>query len=130
MPVATMHRMALKASQKLILLMNNTTLLTRHHRLTSMNEILVYLTGHAEDEGMPGDRGDFYRRKLAEQLYHHFNIYNVDHTNVLDFVCAVVRLEHETRNALTRCPRMPDAAPHINVDDQVLDMVGRLSNVH
>lgn len=44
MPVSTMHSMALKASEKIILLMNNTRLLTRHHRLASMNDVLLYLT--------------------------------------------------------------------------------------
>lgn len=44
MPVSTMHRMALKAQEKILLLMNNTCMLTRHHRLTSMNDVLIYLT--------------------------------------------------------------------------------------
>uniref|UniRef100_A0A0B6ZZE4 Uncharacterized protein n=1 Tax=Arion vulgaris TaxID=1028688 RepID=A0A0B6ZZE4_9EUPU len=76
MPVSTMHRMALKASEKIILLMNNTNMLTRHYRLTSMNDVLIYLTGNHEDQGMPGDRGDFYRRKLAEQMFIHYSIQN------------------------------------------------------
>ena len=42
-PVAAMHRMAVKAIEKLLLLMNNTKMLTRHHRLTSMSEVVIYL---------------------------------------------------------------------------------------
>ncbi|XP_005111200.1 uncharacterized protein LOC101845736 [Aplysia californica] len=130
MPVSTMHRMALKACEKVILLMNNTRMLTRHHRLASMNDVLVYLTGHHEDEGLPGDRGDFYRRKLAEQLYVHYSLQNVDHSNVLSFVDGLLRLERDCRFVLSERGCRRSEAPPINVDGQILDMIGRLADVH
>ncbi|CAG5130688.1 unnamed protein product [Candidula unifasciata] len=130
MPVSTMHRMALKASEKIMLLMNNTQLLTRHHRLANMNDVLVYLTGNHEDQGMPGDRGDFYRRKLAEQLYLHYAIQNIDHTNVLIFVEGLVRLEHDCRHILSQLGCRRSEAPPVNIDGQTLDIIGRLADLY
>ncbi|GFN95029.1 hypothetical protein PoB_002153500 [Plakobranchus ocellatus] len=130
MPVSTMHRMALKACEKIILLMNNTRMLTRHHRLHCMNDVLVYLTGNHEDQGMPGDRGDYYRRKLAEQIYIHFSIQNVDHTNVLALVDGLLRLEHDCRMTLANCGAKRDQAPPINVDSQILNIIGRLADIY
>jgi hypothetical protein len=129
MPVSTMHRMALKASEKIILLMNNTELLTRHYRLASMNDVLVYLTGNHEDQGMPGDRGDFYCRKLAEQLYVHYGIQNIDHYNVLAFVEGLVGLEHDCRSILCQFACQRAEAPPITVDGQILDIIGRLTDL-
>lgn len=37
-PVSTLHRIATVACEKIILLMNNTMLLTEHHRLSNMKE--------------------------------------------------------------------------------------------
>ncbi|CAL1529839.1 unnamed protein product [Lymnaea stagnalis] len=129
MPVSTMHRMALKAQENIILLMNNTRMLTRHHRLASMNDVLVYLTGNHEDQGMPGDRGDFYRRKLAEQLYLHYAIQNIDHTNVLTLVEGLLRLEQDCRKILSSLACHRSEAPPINVDGQILNVIARLANI-
>ncbi|KAK3782548.1 hypothetical protein RRG08_061778 [Elysia crispata] len=130
MPVTTLHRMALKACEKIILLMNNTRMLTRHHRLSCMNDVLIYLTGNHEDQGMPGDRGDFYRRKLAEQIYIHYSIQNVDHTNILALIDGILRLEHECRMTLANCGTQRDQAPPVNVDGQILDIIGRLADLY
>jgi len=125
-----MHRISIKATEKIILLMNNTTMLTRHHRLSSINEALIYLTGHHEDEGMPGDRGDFYRRKLAEQIYLHFHIHNIDHTNIMNFMESLIRLECESRQVLSVYGHQRTEAPPICVDSQVLDIIARLADIH
>lgn len=130
MPVTTMHRMALKASEQVILLMNNTRMLTRHHRLTCMNDVLIYLTGNHEDQGLPGDRGDFYRRKLAEQLYIHYSIENVDHTNILNLMEGILHLEQDCRMTLARCGTERNVAPPISVDCQILDIIGRLADFY
>ncbi|KAK0062909.1 hypothetical protein Bpfe_007629 [Biomphalaria pfeifferi] len=130
MPVSTMHRMALKAQENIILMMNNTHMLTRHHRLASMNDVLIYLTGNHEDQGLPGDRGDFYRRKLAEQIYLHYAVQNIDHTNVLILVEGLIRLEKDCRQVLAALACHRAEAPPINVDGQILDVIGRLAEVH
>ncbi|GFR89799.1 hypothetical protein ElyMa_006134400 [Elysia marginata] len=130
MPVTTMHRMAVKACEKIILLMNNTRMLTRHHRLSCMNDVLIYLTGNHEDQGLPGNRGDFYRRKLAEQIYVHYSIENVDHTNILTLMEGILMLEQECRMTLASCGTRRDQAPPINVDCQILDIIGRLAGLY
>ncbi|RUS80328.1 hypothetical protein EGW08_011897 [Elysia chlorotica] len=130
MPVTTLHRMAMKACEKIILLMNNTRMLTRHHRLSCMNDILIYLTGNHEDQGMPGDRGDFYCRKLAEQLYIHYSIQNVDHNNIFFLMDGIMRLEQECRMTLAHCGTQRDQAPPIHVDGQILDIIGRLADLY
>jgi hypothetical protein len=45
-----------------------------------------------EDVGMSGDRGDFYRRKLAEQIFLNFGISGVNHTNVMVLVESAINL--------------------------------------
>ena len=86
--------------------------------------------GHHEDEGMPGDRGDFNRRMLSEQIHHHFHIYNLDHTNILQFIDGLICLEKDCRMILSRLGGEKLNVPPVRVDDQILDIVGRLADVH
>jgi hypothetical protein len=51
---------------------------------------------------MSGDRGDFYRRKLAEQIFLNFGISGVNHTNVMVLVESAINLE-KTTHAVIKC---------------------------
>ncbi|KAK7100637.1 uncharacterized protein [Littorina saxatilis] len=128
-PVSQLNRIALVASERFILMMNNTQLLTRNHRLASINEVVDYLLGNHDDFGMSGDRGDFYRRKLAEQIYTNFGIHNITHTNIMNLVYDTIKLEESTRLALAQCGIERTWAPPIQVDPQVLDVLARIADM-
>lgn len=67
--VAVLNRIATRAIQQIILMMNNTRLLNKPNAVVYIDDVFVYLTGNHHDVGLSGDRGDFYRRKLAEQIF-------------------------------------------------------------
>lgn len=125
-----MNRMALVAFERFILMMNNTLLLTRHHRLANIQQVVDYLLGSHDDIGCNGDRGDFYRRKLAEQIYLNFGIHYITHQNVLNLVRDTIKLERETRLALETCGAHRTSAPYIHVDQQVMDVLARIADMH
>nr|KAG5701175.1 hypothetical protein BaRGS_023284 [Batillaria attramentaria] len=129
-PLSILNRIALVACERFILLMNNTVLLTKHHRLANMQQVVDYLLGNHDDIGCNGDRGDFYRRKLAEQIYINFGIHNITHQNVLNLVRDTLQLEEDTRQALAIYGSERSAAPYIRVDDQVLDVLARIADMH
>lgn len=79
---------------------------------------------------MPGDRGDFYRRKLAEQIYLHYSIQNIDHINILALIEGLLRLEHDCRAILSAQACQRSTAPPVNVDGQILSVIGRLAEIH
>lgn len=89
-----------------------------------------YLLGNHVDINCNGDRGDFYRRKLAEQLYVNFGIHYITHDNVFTLVTEAIQLEVDTRHALASCGSMRKTAPPIYVDPQVLDILARIADLH
>ncbi|KAL8571666.1 hypothetical protein ACOMHN_056622 [Nucella lapillus] len=129
-PVSLLHRIATVGIERFILMMNNTLLLTRHHRLANIYEVVDYLLGNHDDVDCSGDRGDFYRRKLAEQIYVLFGVHYVTHTNVLSLVRDTIQLESDARHALAQCGTHRQTAPPIPVDDQVLDVLARIADMH
>ena len=106
----------------------NQTLLVKEHRLSSMHQVLKYLNGLHDDDGMSGDRGDFYRRKLAEQIFLKFGISGVNHTNVMVLVESVINLEKSTRNLMSEGGMTRDA-PSIEIDETVLDILSRMADM-
>ena len=98
----------------------NETLLVKERRLSSMDQVLKYLNGMHEDIGMSGDRGDFYKRKLAEQIFLKFGISGVNHTNVMVIVEAAIQMG---QGGLSR------DAPRIDIDETVLDILARLADM-
>eukprot|EP00745_Piridium_sociabile_P043111 TRINITY_DN87568_c0_g2_i1.p1 TRINITY_DN87568_c0_g2~~TRINITY_DN87568_c0_g2_i1.p1 ORF type:complete len:154 (-),score=37.75 TRINITY_DN87568_c0_g2_i1:77-538(-) len=128
-PVSLLNRIAIVAIERFILMMNNTLLLTRHHRLANIYQVVDYLLGN-HDDCVVGDRGDFYRRKLAEQIYLNFGVHYVTHQNVLNLVRDTIQLEADTRHVLSRCGVQRSTAPPIPVDDQVLDVLARIADMH
>ncbi|XP_076440852.1 uncharacterized protein LOC143280153 [Babylonia areolata] len=129
-PVSLMNRIAIVAIERFILMMNNTLLLTRNHRLANIYEVVDYLLGNHDDVGCNGDRGDFYRRKLAEQIYVYFGVHYVTHDNVINLVRDAIQLESDTRLVLAQCGLNRTSAPPIQVDDQVLDVLARIADMH
>lgn len=89
----------------------------------------MYLQGNHADVGLSGDRGDLYRRKLAEQMYLNFRIQGVDHNNVMVVVAAALGLEKQTRGILSDGASNRDLAPPILIDDQVLNILARIADV-
>lgn len=106
----------------------NETLLVKERRLSSMDQVLKYLNGMHEDIGMSGDRGDFYKRKLAEQIFLKFGISGVNHTNVMVIVEAAIQLEQTTRQLMGQGGLSRDA-PRIDIDETVLDILARLADM-
>lgn len=94
-----------------------------------MKQVLTYLHGMHDDVGMSGDRGDFYRRKLAEQIFLKFGISGVNHTNVLALVEAAINLEKGTRQLMSEGGLTRDA-PHIDIDETILDILARLADLY
>lgn len=129
-PVSQLNRIALVAMERFILMMNNTLLLTKHHRLANIYEVVDYLLGNHDDVHCNGDRGDFYRRKLAEQIYLNFGVHNITHDNVFNLVRDTIQLESDTRFALAECGYSRNAAPPIEIDSQVLDVIARIADMH
>ncbi|XP_048255897.1 uncharacterized protein LOC125382067 [Haliotis rufescens] len=128
-PVSTLHRIALVSCERILLLMNNTRML-RHTRLSTMDDVLLYLNGMHDDVGLSGDRGDFYRRKLAEELYTTFSVHGVDYTNIDAVVAGAIDLERQTRFILAESGRRRDRAPPVHYDEQVLDILARIADMH
>lgn len=126
--VMTMNRIAHLACERFLVLMNN-TLLIKEHRLSSMNQLLKYLHGMHEDVGMSGDRGDFYRRKLAEQIFLNFGISGVNHTNVMVLVESAINLEKTTRRLMSEGALTRDA-PGVGIDETILDILARLADMY
>ncbi|KAL3869814.1 hypothetical protein ACJMK2_042448 [Sinanodonta woodiana] len=127
-PITTLNRIATVASERIILMLNNTEMV-KDVRLKSMNDVLRYLNGQHDDVGLSGDRGDFYRRKLAEQMYLNFSIQGVDHTNVVSVVEAVIMLERETRNTFANSKQSRDWAPSVQIDETILDILTRIAGI-
>lgn len=109
-------------------MMNNTRLL-KEKRITSMDEVLVYLQGYHDDVGLSGDRGDFYRRKLAEQIFTTFAIDGVTHRNVMAVVEAAISLNRETSRILKMSARDREWGPVINIDDGILNILARIADL-
>lgn len=116
------------ACQRILLMMNNTELLSIP-RLSSIDEALMYLQGLHADVGLSGDRGDLYRRKLAEQMYLNFRIQGVNHNNVVQIVAAALDLEKQTRRILSDAASNRDVAPPILLDDQILNILAKIADV-
>ena len=93
-------------------------------------QVVDYLLGNHDDVNCSGDRGDFYRRKLAEQIYINFGVHYITHDNVLNLVRDAIQLESDTRHALAKCGAQRVSAPSINVDSQVLDVLARIADMH
>lgn len=127
--VSTLNRIANVACEKIMLLMNNTRLL-KHPRLSTMDEVLMYLHGEHDDLGLPGDRGDLWRRKLAEQVYLHYAVHGVDHTNVIQIVDAAILLRKTTSRILAENPNRQEAPPYVDISDTMLDILGRIADMH
>ena len=111
------------------MLMMNNTRLVKERRLTNMEQVLTYLTGMHDDVGLSGDRGDFYRRKLAEQIFTSFAVDGVDHNNVVVLVEAAIALESQTRKILEGSAMTRNSAPAINIDEQVLNVLSRIAEI-
>lgn len=108
--------------------MNNTGLV-KERRLSSMNQVLTYLIGRHDDVGLSGDRGDLYRRKLAEQIFLAFAINGVDHNNVVVIVESAIQLEQETRRILMGSANTRFSAPGVRIDEQVLNILARIAEI-
>lgn len=116
------------ACERIILMMNNTGLV-KERRLSSMNQVLTYLIGRHDDIGLSGDRGDLYRRKLAEQIFLAFAINGVDHNNVVVIVESAIQLEQETRRILMGSANTRFSAPGVRIDEQVLNILARIAEI-
>ncbi|KAK3595290.1 hypothetical protein CHS0354_010900 [Potamilus streckersoni] len=127
-PITTLNRIATVACERIVLMLNNTEIV-KELRLKSMNDVLKYLNGQHDDLGLSGDRGDFYRRKLAEQMYLNFSIQGVDHTNVMSVVEAAILLERETRKTFGSSTQNRDWAPSVEIDETILDILTRIAGI-
>jgi len=61
--------------------------------------------------------------QLRHPLHHSFD-------NVLNLVRDVIQVEHDSRVALSQCGYTRTSAPGIQVDSQVLDVIGRIADMH
>ncbi|XP_048761119.2 uncharacterized protein LOC125670160 [Ostrea edulis] len=126
--VTAMNRIAQVACERIILMMNNTGLV-KERRLSSMDQVVTYLIGNHDDIGLSGDRGDLYRRKLAEQIFLAFAVDGVDHNNVVVIVEAAIKLERETRRILMNSADTRYSAPGVKIDEQVLNILARIAEI-
>ena len=112
-----------------MLLMNNTQMV-KNRRMTCMDDVMLFLSGNHDDVGLSGDRGDFYRRKMAEEIYTAFAVHGVTHGNVMTVIMGAIDLERETRMIIEEggCDR--SKAPPVNIDNTVLDILARIANLH
>lgn len=94
-----------------------------------MDQVLVYLRGLHDDVGLSGDRGDFYRRKLAEQIALAFAIDGVNHNNVDIIVETAIQLERKTRQILTNCALNPGSVPPFDVSEDIMDILSRIAEI-
>ena len=65
--ITALNRIATVAIERIMLMMNNSELVPIR-RLSNIQEALMFLQGKYDSE-RPGDTGDFFRRKLADQLH-------------------------------------------------------------
>lgn len=123
--VAVLNRIATRAIQQIILMMNNTRLLNKPNAVVYIDDVFVYLTGNHHDVGLSGDRGDFYRRKLAEQIFLNCAIQGIDHCNVVTVVRAAADLENASRLALA------GELPHdsVEIDYVMLDILRKIAGI-
>ncbi|XP_060584549.1 uncharacterized protein LOC132740623 [Ruditapes philippinarum] len=126
--ITTLHRIASVAIERVMLMMNNTEM-CKIRRLDNIEQALIFLAGNHDDEGMSGDRGDFYRRKLADQMHVAFAVEGVTHYNVFSVVKAAIVLEQETRKALAESAKSRDVAPYVEIDETILDILARLADI-
>ncbi|XP_033738339.1 uncharacterized protein LOC117325930 [Pecten maximus] len=127
-PVRTMNRIAQVALERIILMMNNTKLI-KERRISNIDQVQTYLRGNHDDNGLSGDRGDFYRRKLAEQIHINFNVSGVTHSNIEAVVDTAIQLERRTRALLSGSAFNTQTAPSISVDDPILDILSKIADV-
>ncbi|XP_041358054.1 uncharacterized protein LOC121374965 [Gigantopelta aegis] len=127
--VSTLNRIAIVVCERLMLLMNNTELV-KHRRMTCMDDVLLFLGGNHDDVGLYGDRGDFYRRKLAEEIYTAFAVHGVTHENVMSVVMGAIKLERDTRLIIEQGGLERGVAPPVSIDDTVLDILARIANMN
>lgn len=126
--ITTLHRIASVAIQRIMLMMNNTEM-CRIRRLENIDQALMFLSGQHDDNGLSGDRGDFYKRKLADQIHVQFAVEGVNHNNVLSIVEAAIVLERETRKALGQSAKSRAMAPSVDIDDTILNILSRIADV-
>lgn len=126
--ISTLHRIASVAIERILLMMNNTEM-CRIRRLRSIQEVLLFLNGNHADAGLPGDRGDFYRRKLADQMHVTFAIEGVTHNNVMAVVETAIVLENETRKVLEKNAKDRHVAPNVEIDETILNILSRISDI-
>lgn len=120
---AVLNRIATRVIQRLILMMNDTHMLIPPNSVKTIHDVLLYLSGGHEDVCMPGDRGDFYRRKLAEQIYLNFAIQGIDHYNVITIIKAAIHLEEDSKSVMFG--ELPD--DYIAIDDRMFSILARIS---
>lgn len=126
--INTLNRIAQVAQERIMLMMNNTEM-CKVRRMRNMADVLTFLNGQHDDQGMSGDRGDFYRRKLADQLHVTFAVEGVTHNNVVSVVEAAIILERETRRVLASSAQGRDIAPTVNIDDTILNILARIADL-
>ena len=126
--ITQLNRIALVACERIMLLLNNSEM-TKKRRMESMSDVLTYLKGEHDDVGLCGDRGDFYRRKLAEQVHLSFAVEGVTHNNIMSVVEAAICLERETRQALQCSAISRASAPHVSIDETILNILSRIADV-
>ena len=98
-------------------------------RLQNINEALLFLSGKHDDVGLSGDRGDFYKRQLADQIHVTFGVEGVTHDNVVSVVEAAITLEKETRQALRNSAQSRYSAPVVDIDENILNILARIADV-
>ncbi|KAK6181470.1 hypothetical protein SNE40_009314 [Patella caerulea] len=128
-PVSTLNRIAIVACERIMLMMNNTGMLLQP-KIQNMQQVLAYLSGQHIDVGCCGDRGDFFRRKLAEELYLTYSVHGVTHNNIFEVVSGAILLEADTRLILSESTLRRDVAPPVKIDPQVLDILARIAGIH
>lgn len=126
--ITQLNRIALVACERIMLLLNNSEM-TKKRRMESMADVLKYLKGEHDDVGLCGDRGDFYRRKLAEQIHLSFAVEGVTHNNIMSVVESAIVLERETRQALQCSALSRTRAPHVSIDETILNILCRMADV-
>ncbi|KAH3779489.1 uncharacterized protein LOC127842911 [Dreissena polymorpha] len=126
--VTALNRIASVAQERILLMLNNTGMCAIR-RLANIREALMYLEGKFDDPKLPGDTGEFYRRKLADQLHVTFAVEGVTHTNILSVVEAAIILERETRRALADSAKSRFVAPSVEIDETILEILARIADV-
>lgn len=124
--ITTFNKIAVTASERITLSMNETEMY--EHKLSDIRKVLSLLKGEFEAD-LPGDTGDYFRRKLANQLHLTYAIDGLTHNNILPVVESAIILEEATRRVLTKSTKRAEA-PSIEIDDTILDILTRISGVH